>query len=117
MACTMELTQATALIVKANFPFVQWVKSVYKGTEFEDDFADILKEKSKEEGHVYVVQEGIDTDEIDTFLEESYEKLLEMELSLWQIDPDLYPQHTSYSLFRKWFSVSVSEYVVSDTPH
>lgn len=108
----MELTTATALLVKANFAFVQWVKSVHKGGEFEEDMAEIVKEKSREEGHLYVEEAGIDTDEIESFLEERYLHILEMELELWQIDPELWPAHKTYDLFRKWFSVVVLEYVI-----
>jgi len=111
----MELTTATALLIKPNFPFIQWIKLVHKGSEFEEDIVGIVKEKSREEGHVYVVEEGIDTEAVDDFLEDGYLRFLEMELELWQIDPELWPAHHSYSLFRKWFSVVVLEYVIKPT--
>ncbi len=108
----MELTTATALLIKPNFPFIQWIKSVHKGSEFEEDIVGILKEKSQEEGHLYVVEEGIDTDALGDFLAGDFMRFLEMELELWQIDPELWPVHRTYDLFRKWFSVVVLEYVI-----
>jgi hypothetical protein len=112
----MELTTATALLIKPNFPFIQWVKSVHKGGEFEEDIVEIVKEKSREEGHLYVIEEGIDSEEVDSFLEDRYLRFLEMELVLWQIDPELWPAHKPYDLFRKWFSVVVLEYVIRPIP-
>jgi hypothetical protein len=111
----MELTTATALLIKPNFPFIQWIKSIHKGSEFEEDILSIVKEKSREEGHLYVVEEGIDTDAVDVFLEEAYSRFLEMELDLWQIDPELWPRDCTYAMFRKWFSVGVLEYVIRPT--
>ena len=112
----MKLDSHAALILRPTMPFIKWIKSTISGTEWDEEVLEIIKEKSKQDGHIYLVS-PLDSDEdLDRLLTQTASDLLTNELTEWQVDPDLWPIHLTEGLLRQWFTIAYSEMVFNVSP-
>ncbi len=111
-----SLADHAVIIMRPTLAFVRWIKDAVSKTEFADEYKEILKEKSKQDGHIYLVPILDGDDELDTYLSHHYAGMVQNELIEWQIDPDLWPETLPEALFRQWFTVSFHELVFRGDP-
>ncbi|NBV41403.1 hypothetical protein EBR96_01345 [bacterium] len=107
----IAFSEKVGIVLRPNFPFIKWIKSAVKGTEFEEDVMGIVAEKSQSEGHIYLLPTRDGIEEIDDLLKSGYRTIFENELMEWQIDPDLWPKELSYPLFQQWFTVAIHDLI------
>jgi hypothetical protein len=112
----MKLDTNAALVLRPTMPFIKWVKSTTNGSEWADEILEVIKEKSKQDGHTYLIP-PLDSDEdLDRMLAQNAPDFLTNELTEWQVDPELWPPHLGEGLLRQWFTVSYSEMVFNLLP-
>lgn len=113
----MKLSTYAAITLRPTFPFIKWVKSSVSGTEWAEEINEIVKEKSTQDGHIYLVSPIDSEDSLEALITQSAIAWLENELMEWQIDPEFWPSHLDDGLLRRWFTISYSEMVFrSETP-
>ncbi len=91
--------------------FIKWVKSTAVGSEWADEIHETVREKSKQDGHIYLIPPLDGDDELDRVIDQKSVELLSNELIEWQVDPEVWPEHLSNALLRQWFTVAYSEMV------
>ena len=112
----MEMASTAALTLRPTMAFIKWAKSTAAGTEWVEEVNEIIREKSKQDGHIYLIPPVDMDDELDRVIEVKASELLENELMEWQIDPEKWPIRLSSGLLRQWFTLAYSELVFSMVP-
>lgn len=107
----MELASTAAVTLRPTMAFIKWMKSTAAGSEWAEEITEVIREKSKQDGHIYLVPLVDGEDEFDRLIDLKSVEFLSNELMEWQVDPELWPPHLSTGLLRQWFTVAYSEMV------
>jgi hypothetical protein len=92
----------TLALVRARPRFFEWLRSL------PDDEGEPLSDP-RPTG--YLIPEADSEEEAWAWLEAEWATLFEMELEGWVIDPALWPEGRSWTLFREWFEVELVDLV------
>ncbi len=92
----------SALIVRPNAPFIDWVKSIDKSGPLPS---------AEQEQNVYLIPEFGNYEDLPAILKDLHEEIFEKELFAWFADESLWPAKRDFSTFLAWFRVEVHSMV------
>lgn len=97
----MKTINRTVVTVRGKKPFIEWANSFdYAGPKM--DIGEINETS-------FLIPDTYDELNYEKFIKTHYKLIFETELDSWMIDPEVWPQDRTYTLFRKWFEVRVSD--------
>lgn len=99
----MKTINRTAITIKGKKPFMEWANSFDDGGP-KMDINDIHPT-------VYLIPEKYDEYNYENFLKKNFKTIFESELDSWMTDPSVWPKIRTYTIFREWFDIQVSDMI------
>ncbi|MFT7289316.1 MAG: hypothetical protein ACI87W_003446 [Halieaceae bacterium] len=95
------------IVVRIKQPFVDWINE----TEPEAGKRGISLDAANEDSPAFLIHEYAGED-LDHWLEQCYTLLFEEILEQWYIDPALWPENRTLSLFKAWCELEIHSMVL-----
>lgn len=90
----MKMLNRSAISVKLQQPFVDWINSISGSDEDE-----VSLEEVNQESTCYLIPELEEEDDLENLIAERYLDILENELFSWEEDDSLWPEDIDRALF------------------
>lgn len=100
----MKLLNRSALSVKPNQAFVDWINSL-EPTVGDDD---LTLDDVDRESTIYLIPEMDTPEALEAFVRERYMEILESELRAWEEDERQWPETLDWALFQRFLTVEHS---------
>ena len=99
-----------AIILKYKKPAIQWINE----TDPYKDNPGISEKDANEERTVYLIEDDAaeSSAALNQWIRNNYNNLFENELNGWYANPNLWPEHRTLTLFRKWFIVECHTIII-----
>jgi hypothetical protein len=92
----------SAILVKPNKPFIDWVNYVYPDTIVDNEV----------EATTYLIRIKDNNEEIEKWLKKNFDKIFRNELNDWHTEESEWPQKRTYKTFKEWFTLEISNLVL-----
>lgn len=99
----MKMLNRSAINVRLQQPFVDWINNLPGGTEEKITLAEVNQEAT-----TYLLPELEDEQDLNTLLEEYHLDLLENELLSWEEDSQFWPTNRDKHLFTQFLQVELA---------
>ncbi|SHK10919.1 hypothetical protein SAMN02745216_02889 [Desulfatibacillum alkenivorans DSM 16219] len=100
----MRSVNRSAVIVKPNEPFLNWLKKLYPEEAY--SLEDIRNECT-----VFLIPEYDMVEEAQGFIKRNFKTIFRLELGGWSTDPKNFPGKLTYKMFCEWFACEINSEV------
>jgi hypothetical protein len=107
----MSFLYRSAITITRQQPYLDWANAGEAGGP------ELTNELASSRRTVYLVEESDTGDaDLDSLLEDNWERIFETELELWTDDQDAWPSPRTRELFNAWFTAEATDSVVDLLP-
>jgi hypothetical protein len=85
------------VILKPKQPFLDWLNNV--------DKKNLSLEDVRSDCTVFLIPVVDNLDDAEKYVKSIFPDLFDLELSEWNVDEELWPNHRTIELFREWFDI------------
>ncbi len=102
----MEVINRAVAIIKPRQPYLDWAQQLADPPD-RLSLADLRRDCT-----AILLPEWDDPADAEAFIQDMFADVFAMELDAWHRDPQAWPAHRSYQIFREWFDVELHSLVL-----
>lgn len=93
-----------AVRIEPNKLFIDWLNYTYE--DYADKSTDVLNATT------YLIKDADENQMLENYLKRNYALIFELQLNNYCTDESLWPQKRTYSVFKKWFNIGISDEII-----